>query len=269
MPPAKKPPTCNRCGKVFSSRQAKYNHKMVECHAVEAVAEADGSSSSVSLNVDSLSASLGKLLQKFSENPSDVEAAVREYSSNLATTIDMMVRTRTDAMVHDAPTDGTHDAPHFTVVGDHARVTVNNFRIVCTNHIDHGAMAELIKARDLRASLQKVVEMVHFDPGHPENMNAYISNTLSDHGYSYQQGLWQMRPRNDIAKGVMLNAGSLMNEHNDDPYARDFTRAQTQRFEKFYDVFDREKTPLIDTIDTIVKHKGSVERVHPELRALG
>ena len=251
---------------MFASRQAKYNHKkVVECHAAEADV-----SSSVSLNVDSLSASLGKLLQKFSENPSDVDAAVREYSSHLAMTIDLMVRTRTDAVVHDAPADtATHEDTKFTVVGDHARVTVNNFRIVCTNHIDHGAMADLIKARDLRASLQKVVEMVHFDPGHPENMNAYISDTLSDHGYSYQQGLWQMRPRNDIAKGVMLNAGSLMNEHNDDPYARDFTRAQTQRFETFYDVFDREKTPLIDTIDTIVKHKGSVERVHPELRALG
>ena len=256
MPPVKQPPQCERCGKLFSCRQAKHSHKKgVNC---DANAASTGSS-----EVDSLSAALGKLLQKFSENPSDVAEAVREYSINLAATMGSMVAAKKGAAIE--PGDGD---THVSVVGDHNQVTVNNFRIVCTDHISHGDMAELIKARDLRASLQKVVEMVHFDPGHPENMNAYISNTLSEHGYSYQCGKWQRQPRNDIAKGVMLNAGSLMNEHNDDPYTRDFTRAQTQRFDKFYDMFDKVKQPLSDTIDTMVKHKGSVEQIHPELRAL-
>ena len=210
---------------------------------------------------------MGSLFTEFQEKPS--AEVVSRFVATLTTAIDSIVAMRLGAV--DAPPPAAvvsvvNNSDHNTT---NVTVNVNNFRIVCTDYVDHAVMAQLIKARDLNGSLQKVVEMLHFNTSHPENMNAYISNALAEHGYSYRGGQWIRQPRNDIAKGVMLNAGSLMNEHNDDPYARDFTKKQTDRFDAFYNVFDTQADPLSDTINTIVKHKGSVEGFHPTLRALG
>ena len=260
-------PTCEQCGKVFSSKQAKCNHKRrARCTA--------------SSTADMLSGAVGSLFQECRERPSD--EAVSRFVATLTCAIDRIVAVRlvsvTAAQLQPVPgaapaeaeAEAEAEAVSVSVVnnGDNNRivVNVNNFRIVCTDYIDHARMADLIKARDLKGSLQKVVELLHFNPSHPENMNAYISNALAEHGYSYRHGRWLRQPRNDIAKGVMLNAGSLMNEHNDDPYDRDFTKSQTRRFETFYSVFDTQAEPLNDTINTIVKHKGAVEGFHPELR---
>ncbi len=251
----KPPPTCELCGRVFSSKQAKCNHKRrARCAASSSTA-------------DMLSGAVGSLFDECRDRPSD--EAVARFVATLTSAIDRIVAVRlvSSPAVPPAPAE----AAGVSVVsnGDNNRivVNVNNFRIVCTDYVDHARMAELIKARDLNDSLQRVVELLHFNPSHPENMNAYISNALAEHGYSYRHGRWLRQPRNDIAKGVMLNAGSLMNEHNDDPYDRDFTKNQTRRFETFYSVFDTQAEPLRDTINTIVKHRGAVEGFHPELRA--
>jgi hypothetical protein len=50
-------------------------------------------------------------------------------------------------------------------------VRINNFRAVDTSYIAHEVVAEMIKSGDLRAALQEMVEMLHYNPAHPENMN--------------------------------------------------------------------------------------------------
>ena len=273
-----KVPECELCGKVFSCRQAKYLHKKT-CGAagnnnglVAAVQRPDAAATTPASEDTGMVDAISSLFSSFREKPS--ADALSEFSMAIDTRIARAVERLAGTMdarnsvAVEVGNGASAAAVSVTQRNDHRRITINNFRIVCTDHVDHSAMVALIKANDLRASLQNVVEMLHFDPEHPENMNAYLSNALAEHGYSYHGGRWLQAPREDIAKGVMLNAGSLMNEHNDEPYSRDFTKKQTDRFDRFYDVFDVHKEPLADTIETMVKHKDAVESAHPELRSI-
>ena len=278
-----KVPECEVCGKLFSCRQAKYLHKKRSGACGSSNHGPDGSGIGAASTRRMVSPSddsddlgmvdaISSLFRGIREKPS--ADALSEFSTAIDTRIARAVERAMDRTqpagtgVRNSVEVGSGASVAAVMQRIDNRVITNNFRIVCTDHVDHSAMVALIKANDLRESLQKVVEMLHFDPDHPENMNAYLSNTLAEHGYSYHGGRWLQQPREDIAKGVMLNAGSLMNEHNDEPYSRDFTRKQTDRFDKFYDVFDVHKEPLADTIETMVKHKGAVETAHPELRSM-
>ena len=118
----------------------------------------------------------------------------------------------------------------------------------------------------LRAALQRMVELVHFDPRHPENMNAYLADAGDEHGLFYKAGRWQPKPREDLARLVMFNAAQVMNEHNDDPYQSEFTRQQTAVFDRFYRAIGYERQPLEDTIATMVKNRRVMEVAHPSLQ---
>ena len=271
----KKAHACECCGKVFPSRQGKYKHRSVHCDVISngvivssTTSMARGGGAVVPfVSTEKISAAVHKLFDDMPQKPSD--GAIEQFSSTMAEIIRGEAVEAVEAAEASAG-DGGSAAANIVVNGDHGvnNVTINNYRIVSTGYVDHAEMVKLIKARNLRESLQHVVELLHFNPEHPENMNAYLSNALAEHGYSFVDGGWAQRPRDDLAKGVMLNAGSLMNEHNDEPFARDFTAGQTERFDKFYDMFDVDRQPLRETIDTMVKHRGSVETVHPELRSM-
>ena len=256
MPRAKQAHTCERCGKTFASKQGKYSHRTsVKCQAVPVGAGVVEDASVAPVIKDAMRL----LFDDIPQRPSD--RAIERFSASMANLFLRRGEVAVDVSVSGAG-DGRGAA------GVVVNVTINNYRCVSTDYVDHCEMVRLIKARNLRESLQRVVELLHFNPEHPENMNAYLSNALAEHGYTYAHGRWTMKPRDDLAKGVMLNAGSLMNEHNDDPYTRDFTHAETARFDRFYSVFDVEREPLRETIETIVNRKGHVETAHPELRTL-
>lgn len=276
----KKVHICGSCGKVFPSRQAKFCHKSVRCEVVSngALVSCTGAGAGSGVVVPFVStkkitAAVHRLFDEMPQKPSD--QAIEQFSSTMAEIIrGEAVDAAEAAEAAEASSGGGVEgggAGNVVVnTGDHSvnNITVNNYRIVSTDYVDHADMVKLIKARDLHESLQHVVELLHFNPDHPENMNAYLSNAMAEHGYSYGRGRWTKKPRNDLAKGVMLNAGSLMNEHNDDPYTGDYTVGQTTRFDKFYHRFDLCREPLMETIETMVKLKGTVENVHPELRSM-
>jgi len=64
---------------------------------------------------------------------------------------------------------------------------------------------------------------------------------------------------------VMFNAAQVMNEHNDEPYDKEFTKKQTAEFDRFYDVIGYDRRPLVETIDTMAKNRHVVESAHPVL----
>ena len=54
-----------------------------------------------------------------------------------------------------------------------------------------------------------------------------------------------------------------MNEHNDQPYHREFTKKQTDMFDRFYEVIGYRRQNLEDTIATMVQNRAAVEHAHP------
>ena len=79
-------------------------------------------------------------------------------------------------------------------------------------------------------------------------------------------GRWCHQPRDDLAKLVMFNAAQVMNEHNDEPYDREFTKKQTASFDRFYDIIGYDRQPLVETIDTMAKNRHLMETAHPVLK---
>ena len=147
-------------------------------------------------------------------------------------------------------------------------ITVNSFRCVDVSYIAHDHVVGLIKRDDLHASLQEMVQMVHYNPEHPENMNAYLADASHEQGLFFRSGRWQPKSRDDLARLVMFNAAQVMNEHNDEPYDKEFTRRQTQTFDRFYTVIGYDRRPLVETIDTMARNKRAMEDMHPALTAI-
>jgi len=112
------------------------------------------------------------------------------------------------------------------------------------------------------------VQLVHFDPEHPENMNAYLADASHEQGLFFRGGRWQPKPRDELAKLVMFNAAQVMNEHNDEPYDKEYTKKQTSSFDRFYDIIGYDRRPLVETIDTMAKNRHVVENAHPTVSAL-
>ena len=155
-----------------------------------------------------------------------------------------------------------------TNVTNNNNITINNFRGVDVSYLAHDLVAQMVKRGDLRKSLQEMVELVHFNPEHPENMNAYLADASHEHGYCFRGGRWQPKARDELAKMVMFNAAQVMNEHNDVPHGKDFTKKQTDRFDRFYDIIGYDRHPLVETIDTMAKNRHVVENAHPAVSAL-
>ena len=158
---------------------------------------------------------------------------------------------------------GTGGTPLASVGTTNINIQINNFRAVSVDHLEHETIASLIKRGDLRDALQEMVRLVHYDPAHPENINAYLADVSHENGLYFRGGRWCLKPRDDLAKLVMFNAAQVMNEHNDEPYHREFTKKQTERFDKFYDVIGYQRQPLEDTIATMAQNRNVVEAAHP------
>ena len=109
--------------------------------------------------------------------------------------------------------------------------------------------------------------MVHFNPDHPENINAYLADAKHEHGLFFRGGHWQSKSRDELAKLVMFNAAQVMNEHNDEPYENEYSKKQTFDFDRFYSSFGYDRKPLSETIDTMAKNRNVVESAHPSVRS--
>ncbi len=135
-------------------------------------------------------------------------------------------------------------APQSSTTTTTNNITIMDFRGVDTSYIAHGIVAELIKRGDLRSSLQEMVEMIHFNPDHPENINAYLADARHEHGLFFRGGRWQTKSRDELAKLVMFNAAQVMNEHNDEPYDSEYSKKQTFEFDTFYRVIGYDRRML-------------------------
>ena len=218
---------CTFCNKTFKSRQAKYKHTKQNCIVARTKAFVDAE---VSRKV--------VLIKKEMED--------KYQHASVAVTINSTTSTSTS-----------------TSTNNNNNIVINNFRGVDVSHLAHDLVAEMIKRGDLRTALQEMVQMVHFDPEHPENMNAYLGDPNHAHGLCFRGGRWQPKPRDELAKMVMFNAAQVMNEHNDAPHGNDFTKKQTDRFDRFYDIIGYDRHPLVETIDTMAKNRHVVENAHP------
>ena len=222
---------CEFCGKTLSCRQSKYKHKKLNCHA-SAVDTANGGGSFERLQSDM--AEMKRMLMQLASGLQPAGGADGVASVPGATPL---------------PSAGMTNNINIQ------NIQINNFRAVSVDHIDHAMVASLIKAADLRDGLQEMVRIVHYDPAHPENINAYLADVSHENGLYFRGGRWCLKSRDDLAKLVMFNAAQVMNEHNDEPYHREFTKKQTERFDKFYDVIGYQRQPLQDTIATMAKNR--------------
>ena len=222
---------CEFCRKTFSCKQSKYKHKKLNCRA-----------SAVAAAVAAVSNGGGSI-ERLQSDMTEVKRVLMQLADGAAATGGTPL-----------PSAGTTN---------NINIQINNFRAVSVDHIDHATVASLIKAADLRDALQEMVRLVHYDPAHPENINAYLADVSHENGLYFRGGRWCLKSRDDLAKLVMFNAAQVMNEHNDEPYHREFTKKQTERFDKFYDVIGYQRQPLQDTIATMAKHRDVVETAHP------
>ena len=149
-----------------------------------------------------------------------------------------------------------------TTVNNH--VTVNQFLYEDKSHIPHEAIKELIKRRDLTASLRKLIKMIHFDHERPQNHNVYLHDADAEHGFCWSKKQWQKKNVQELAVLVMNGAAMLMQEHIDDPkYEREYTEKETERFDEFYgqEVYDDDT--LRGTIDTLATLSNEVFKTSP------
>ena len=147
-------------------------------------------------------------------------------------------------------------------INNNTTVVINVFRQEDMSCIDHQMVRNLVKQRDLEASLQEMVRMIHFDPKVPQNQTVYLPDEKSDHGFSWgSDGTWQRQKTPDLAKLVMLGAVGAMTAHNDEPFEKEYTKAETRRFDEFCNDFDvsEPKRPLAETIITMANNKHVVE----------
>ena len=220
------------------SRQGKYKHKTHHCMVARTKAFVESEVTRLTVNTVSTVDQLRKELDEVKGKLDSIHAG----SSNINNTI--------------------------TSNNNNNNIVINNFRGVDVSHLAHDLVAEMVKRGDLRAALQEMVQLVHFDPEHPENMNAYLADPNHAQGLCFRGGRWQPKARDELAKMVMFNAAQVMNEHNDVPHGKDFTKKQTDRFDRFYDIIGYDRHPLVETIDTMAKNRHVVENAHPAVSAL-
>jgi sugar diacid utilization regulator len=139
------------------------------------------------------------------------------------------------------------------------------------SYFTHEMVRDLIKQKDISASLQKVVQLIHFNPSHPENSNVYIASEDDRSGFlTDDAGQWKADHTNNIAYKVMKGAAVLMDEHADDCYEAEYTDDEMSRYVDYrFDKIDNDYTdPLDETIATIVRNKRVVEALHPRFRTI-
>ena len=185
---------CEFCRKTFSCKQSKYKHKKLNCRA-----------SAVAAAVAAVSNGGGSI-ERLQSDMTEVKRVLMQLADGAAATGGTPL-----------PSAGTTNNINIQ------NIQINNFRAVSVDHIDHAMVASLIKAADLRDALQEMVRLVHYDPAHPENINAYLADVSHENGLYFRGGRWCLKSRDDLAKLVMFNAAQVMNEHNDEPYDKEFT----------------------------------------------
>ena len=147
-------------------------------------------------------------------------------------------------------------------VTTNTNITFNQFNKEDLSYIAHEMVRDLIKQTDLNASLQEMIRMIHFNENYPQNLNLYVENKMDSHGLCLISK-WKECELTDLAKRVMKNAAEVLMEHVDDPFDKEYDDEETYRFDTFYQNYDTDPQPLIETIDTMAHHKKMVERVHP------
>jgi hypothetical protein len=244
--------TCEFCCKEFKSRQAKYVHRLHHCPVKRAREAAE-----TKRRIDVLQIELATVRQQLDAAvQAGVNAAGPPHHPHAA--VDVVAAEGTTNIT-------TTNSGNGNTTNNVTTIRINNFRAVDATYIAHEVVAEMIKSGDLRAALQEMVELLHYNPAHPENMNAYLADPLHPHGMCYRGGKWQKQDRDELAKLVMFNAAQVMNEHNDEPYSKDFTKKQTAQFDKFYDVIGYDKHPLGETIGTMARNRDLMEKTYPVL----
>ena len=233
---------CSECGHTFSTRQAKSVHRKRHCNGVPT-------------------------------NPAKLEAVERQLEAlraeMAAFKLQQQQQQRTTTQ-HNTIIGSNNTVNNTTTINTTTTTTIkmNCFRREDLSFLAHEMVRDLVKQKDLHASLQEMIRLIHFNPEVPQNATVYLPDEKSPHGFCWgKDGTWQRRDALELAKLVMLGAASVMSEHNDEPFHTEYTRAETKRFDTFCEKLDDEPDrPIGETINTMANLSNLLSSMgEPEL----
>jgi hypothetical protein len=190
--------TCDVCGRVCPSRQAKWSHKRfcksnVNSTTISSTTGQHTIESSVisqmQLQIDALQQQLASLA-----------------SSNKTTTINNITTTTTTSNSNNN-TITTNNTNH---------IHINMFRHEDTSYITDDMLKSFNTSDDdLTKKLVELVVLTHFNKEHPENMNAYVPHGSADGKVLGKKG-WESIPLQTMAELIAYSAGHRMWSHVED-----------------------------------------------------
>lgn len=236
--------SCDVCNKIFTTRQAKCRHKKHTCRGAGTTSNGN--------NTQQQLKDLGQQVKDLSKR---LETQHQLFSAQL-------LQLSQQIQVQQPTRQVTSSVTNVVIVNT---ITVNNFRCEDLSYLTHERVRDLVKCNDLNQSLQTLVQLIHFNPEQPRNLNVYLPAEDAQHGFFWKNG-WMKQNTADLARLVMLKVASIMCEHNDTPYTREYSQAVTKRFDRFYERFDVHcccKQQLLETITTMATHSYIVNELHP------
>ena len=229
---------CEKCGSLHSTPQSKYSHKK-RCRGPPPVF----------------------LQPTILEDMVKLKDEVLSLRSDLAQLLSASVggpksTTPTTTVINNTTTNNNHSTTH-----NH----FNQFRKEDLSYIAHEMVRDLIKQKDLNASLQEMVKLIHFNEKQPNNINVYVGSESDERGlFLNAQKSWQDIGVGLLAERVMLDAVMVLSDHHEE-FEKEYDDKESNRFDKFCQNYQNYPEPLKDTIATMVQNKSIVEQQHPSV----
>lgn len=210
-PKATGEPTCEHCGRTFTTASAKSRHRRA----------CDGVPDPMAL----LKAELARLTEE--------NRMLKEANAHLSSSSHALPCT-----INNTTTNNTNNT---TTHNNNVNVTynINLFRREDTSYITDELLKRFNTSDDLTSKLLELVVMTHFNRDHPENMNAFVPNGAED-GKVFGKKGWQTMPLHDMAEMITYDMGQLMWGHVEDNEGL-YRKRQADRVEAMYDML---KLPL-------------------------
>jgi hypothetical protein len=224
---------CEKCGKVCSTPQSKYSHKK-RCKGPP-------------------------LPPPETETTLLLRSLQREMCELRAQLSAMQCSTT----VHNT-TNVTNNSTTNNVTNNN--VTINGFRREDLSFLAHEIVKDLVKNKtqtELFASLQTLIQLIHFNPNHPENMNVYIQDAAKNLAFCWEKQGWKLYDTEDLARRVILHVASIMCEHVDEPFEKEYSDKDAATFDSFYQNVGNETGHVQGTIETLAKHSRLVDDIRP------
>lgn len=200
-------------------------------------------------------------------------AALQQRMQTLETQVQLIMDARSTPAASAAQDRSSINSNSFNsttinnVTNNNTTININAFGKEDIGHLAHEDIKKFV-TRDLHAALQEMIKLIHYDPSHPENMNVYMSSNGGHITWKTNAGWQKTDDVRDAANMIMRHSASHLNEHIDEPYAREYSEMQHARFEKwFQNIFVDPATSretIAMTMDTVKAKSPVVEAMHME-----